>query len=192
LADAGCAVIQVEEPCLHNATGPTGNCRWTIMSMRSMWRCMVCAKRRSVVPTPVGETRCTTLAQGSEPQGGPASHRSLDVDVVTFETAENGCEEIAKSAPPSERTRDCIGVIRHRALQVESPDEVAALIRKALKFVEPERLILSSDCGFGRQGMTAPTPSIRWWQCSRARISFDVSSGLPSAIAATDDRFALA
>lgn len=44
-----------------------------------------------------------------------------------------------------------VGVISHRTLQIERPEEVADLIRKALKYIEPERLILSSDCGFGRQ-----------------------------------------
>jgi 5-methyltetrahydropteroyltriglutamate--homocysteine methyltransferase len=33
-------------------------------------------------------------------------------------------------------------------------EDVAALIRTALKSVPPERLLLSSDCGFGRQGMS--------------------------------------
>jgi methionine synthase II (cobalamin-independent) len=47
-----------------------------------------------------------------------------------------------------------LGVISHRTLQVERPEEVAALIRLALEHVEPERLILSSDCGFGRQSMS--------------------------------------
>src|SRR5947208_7740335 len=44
-----------------------------------------------------------------------------------------------------------LGVISHRTLQVERPEEVAELIRRALKHIEPERLILTSDCGFGRQ-----------------------------------------
>ena len=47
-----------------------------------------------------------------------------------------------------------LGVISHRTLQVERPEEVADLIRLALKHIEPERLILSSDCGFGRQSMS--------------------------------------
>src|SRR6266699_2302684 len=46
----------------------------------------------------------------------------------------------------------CIGVVSHRALQAERPEEVAAEVRKALKYIPPERLIVSSDCGFGRQG----------------------------------------
>ena len=46
-----------------------------------------------------------------------------------------------------------IGVIDHHTLQIERPDEVAALIREALKHIPPERLIISSDCGMGREGM---------------------------------------
>ena len=44
-----------------------------------------------------------------------------------------------------------IGVIDHHTLQVERPDEIAALIREALKHIPPERLIISSDCGMGRE-----------------------------------------
>ena len=47
-----------------------------------------------------------------------------------------------------------IGVIDHHTLQVESPDEVADLVRQALKHIPVERLVLSSDCGMGREGMS--------------------------------------
>ena len=46
----------------------------------------------------------------------------------------------------------CVGVVSHRRLQVESAEEVAVSIRHALKYIAPEQLIVSSDCGFGRQG----------------------------------------
>jgi 5-methyltetrahydropteroyltriglutamate--homocysteine methyltransferase len=45
-----------------------------------------------------------------------------------------------------------LGVVSHRSLQVESPQEVAADIRYALNYLNPEDLVLSSDCGFGRGG----------------------------------------
>jgi 5-methyltetrahydropteroyltriglutamate--homocysteine methyltransferase len=48
----------------------------------------------------------------------------------------------------------CIGVVDHHTLQVETPEEVAALVRKALKAIPAERLILGSDCGMGREGMS--------------------------------------
>jgi 5-methyltetrahydropteroyltriglutamate--homocysteine methyltransferase len=37
---------------------------------------------------------------------------------------------------------------------VERPDQVAALIREALKHIPAERLVISSDCGMGREGMS--------------------------------------
>ncbi|MGH6675399.1 MAG: hypothetical protein ACRECE_04120, partial [Xanthobacteraceae bacterium] len=47
-----------------------------------------------------------------------------------------------------------IGVIDHHVLQVETPEEVAAKIRAALKHIPPERLVISTDCGMGREGMS--------------------------------------
>jgi 5-methyltetrahydropteroyltriglutamate--homocysteine methyltransferase len=37
---------------------------------------------------------------------------------------------------------------------VESPEEVATIVRKALTVIPAERLVLSSDCGMGREGMS--------------------------------------
>src|SRR5260370_36814683 len=47
-----------------------------------------------------------------------------------------------------------IGVIDHHTLQVERPEEIADHIRRALKYIPVERLVLSSDCGMGREGMS--------------------------------------
>src|SRR5260370_38661278 len=45
-----------------------------------------------------------------------------------------------------------LGAVSHRTLQADRPEDVAAEIRKALKHIPAGRLIVSSDCGFGRQG----------------------------------------
>jgi hypothetical protein len=45
-------------------------------------------------------------------------------------------------------------VIDHHTLQVETPEEVADLLRQALKHIEPERLAVCTDCGMGREGMS--------------------------------------
>ena len=37
---------------------------------------------------------------------------------------------------------------------VEPPEFVASLIRRALEYVPAERLVLSTDCGFGREGLS--------------------------------------
>jgi len=46
----------------------------------------------------------------------------------------------------------CIGAVSHRTLQADRAEDVAAAVRTALRHVAPEQLIVSSDCGFGRQG----------------------------------------
>jgi 5-methyltetrahydropteroyltriglutamate--homocysteine methyltransferase len=46
----------------------------------------------------------------------------------------------------------CIGAVSHRTLQADRAADVADGIRTALKHVAPEQLVVSSDCGFGRQG----------------------------------------
>jgi hypothetical protein len=42
-----------------------------------------------------------------------------------------------------------IGVIDHHTLQIERPDQVADIVREALKHTSPERIVISSDCGMG-------------------------------------------
>jgi 5-methyltetrahydropteroyltriglutamate--homocysteine methyltransferase len=194
LADAGCSVVQVEEPCLHNATGTKRELSMDdyvdalnleVQGLREkteVW-CHTCW----------GNPFAQRLAQVPSLKAVLPHIDRLDVDVVTFETAENGCEEIADiGAAIGKNKKICIGVVRHRSLQVESPDEVAALIRKALKFVEPERLILSSDCGFGRQGMTRTHAFYKMVAIVKGANIVRHELGLPEAtVRAADDRYAL-
>ena len=42
----------------------------------------------------------------------------------------------------------------HHSLQVEGPDEIADHIREALNYIPTERLVISSDYGMGREGMS--------------------------------------
>jgi len=56
---------------------------------------------------------------------------ALDVDVLTFECASNGgmdLELIASAIGKDKKV--AIGVVDHRNLQVESPEQVAALLRR--------------------------------------------------------------
>ena len=75
-------------------------------------------------------------------------------DVWTLEMKDRNQKDLELFEPLKHdlKKKICIGAVSHRALQAERPEEVAAEIRKALKYIPPERLIVSSDCGFGRQG----------------------------------------
>ncbi len=158
LADAGAPIVQVEEPAIHQIIYDPGN-----KPHLDKW---VAAFNREVKGLrDKTEVWCHTC------WGSPAAQRvaskdqsykealpyldQLDVDVLTFEGAFNkglDFEHIGKMV--SKDKKIALGVISHRTLQVERPEEIAELIRKALKYIEPERLILTSDCGFGRQSMS--------------------------------------
>jgi 5-methyltetrahydropteroyltriglutamate--homocysteine methyltransferase len=158
LADAGCPVIQVEEPAIHGMVG-MGDTEVTGTFLVEAFNREVRGLRAK------SEVWCHTC------WGNPAAQRTetrrrfytdalpyfdqLDVDVITFEAADNGGDEIESFAKGIGRDKKiAIGVVSHRTLQVERPEEVATLIRRALEVLPPERLIVSTDCGFGRQGMS--------------------------------------
>jgi 5-methyltetrahydropteroyltriglutamate--homocysteine methyltransferase len=157
LREAGCRCIQVEEPCLHFMANTYGK---EHDDVRFYLQCY----NREVQGLDDVEIWIHTC------WGNPNMQRviendsyaaSLDMymseargDVWTIETKDRDMREIELLAPymVSAGKKVCIGAVSHRQLQVEQPEEVAAAIRHALRFVPPERLIVSTDCGFGRQG----------------------------------------
>jgi 5-methyltetrahydropteroyltriglutamate--homocysteine methyltransferase len=78
----------------------------------------------------------------------------VDADVITFEMISSGAQDLEDVGREITDMKVAIGAIDHHTLQVESPTEIAELVRKALKVIPPERLVLSSDCGMGREGMS--------------------------------------
>src|SRR5579859_3774100 len=75
-------------------------------------------------------------------------------DVWTIEAAENDLAEIPLLKPwaASLTKKIAVGVVSHRTLQADVPEAVAARVRRALEVIPADKLILSTDCGFGRQG----------------------------------------
>jgi len=112
----------------------------------------------------------------------------LDVDVLTFECASNGGMdlELIGSAIGKDK-KVAIGVVDHRNLQVESPEAVAALLRAALAHIEPERLVVSSDCGFGREGMTRRIAFYKMVAIVRGTNIVRRELGLPEALCRAAD-----
>jgi 5-methyltetrahydropteroyltriglutamate--homocysteine methyltransferase len=78
----------------------------------------------------------------------------VDADVLTFEMKSSSLLDLTEVGQAITEKKVAIGAIDHHTLQVESPQEVADVIRAALKVIPAERLILSSDCGMGREGMS--------------------------------------
>ena len=86
-----------------------------------------------------------------------------------------------------------IGVIDHHTLQIERPDQVADLIREALHHIAPERLIISSDCGMGREGMSRRHAQYKMVAMVLGTNIVRKEMGLPEAeCLAADPRYSLA
>jgi len=78
----------------------------------------------------------------------------VDADVITFESCSAQGMDLEAFGKIITDKKIAIGVIDHHSLQVERPEEIAEHIRRALKYIPPERLVISSDCGMGREGMS--------------------------------------
>ena len=158
LARAGCPAIQIEDPQVHMlaAKGIAGAItpefsvevfNRTVKGLRDL--------------TEVWCHSCWGNAAQQRAFDEPQSYQpalevmnKLDADVITFECCSNGGMDLVAISERITEAKIGIGVVDHHTLQVESPGQVAALIRRAIKHIEPQRLILCSDCGMGREGMS--------------------------------------
>jgi 5-methyltetrahydropteroyltriglutamate--homocysteine methyltransferase len=199
VADAGCAVIQMEEPNIHLIgvqRGGTGGALPVEFFI-------------DIFNNTVKELRGKTEVWCHTCWGNPAQQRlfatnqsykdalphlnQLDVDVLTFECATSDGMDLDLIGRTITDKKIAIGVVDHRNLQVERPEQVAALIRKALKHIPADRLILSSDCGFGREGMSRRIAFFKMVSIVRGTNIVRKELGLPEAhCLAADPRYALA
>ncbi len=74
--------------------------------------------------------------------------QALDVGTYFLElcTPRAGEIEILRELPPDRRIG--VGVVNQKHERVESPDEIAERVRRAVKVFGSERVLLNSDCGF--------------------------------------------
>lgn len=79
---------------------------------------------------------------------------ALNADVLTLECASNQGRDLPLLKHHKTEKKIAIGAINHTMTTVEPPHLIADLIRKALEYVPPERLIITADCGFGREGLS--------------------------------------
>ena len=158
LADAGCPIIQIEEPWVHRAHYRQ---RSDILSKDFYVDLFNRTARGLGAKTEVWCHTCWGNPAAQRQWAGPMSYapvledmNRLQCDVITFETKDNDGENLELIGKTITGKKVAIGAVSHRTLQVETPEDVAALIRKALEHIPAERLVISTDCGFGREGMS--------------------------------------
>jgi 5-methyltetrahydropteroyltriglutamate--homocysteine methyltransferase len=158
LADAGCPVIQMEEPQIHmvpvrgkafgklDAGDLVKIFNNTVKGLRAkteVW-CHTCWGNPS-------QQRMFREVQSYQPTLDALN--AVDADALTFETCSSGTGDLKAIGETVTDKKVVVGAIDHHTLQIERPEQVAALVREALKHIPAERLIISSDCGMGREGM---------------------------------------
>ncbi len=159
LVDAGCPVIQIEEPQIHLAAAR--GIQDKILTLDLMVEVFNRTVKGLRAKTEVWAHSCwgnpsqqRMFAKVQSYKPSLETYNKVDADVITFENASSGGIDLEAIGKTISGKKIAIGVIDHHTLQVESPDEVAAQIRAALKYIPPERLVISSDCGMGREGMS--------------------------------------
>lgn len=197
LADAGCKVIQMEEPQIHllaakglsdgvlNPDFMVDVFNTTVRGLRAkteVW-CHTCwgnpAAQRLFAKQPSYEPALAALDR-------------VDADVITFETCSSGGMDLAAIGKGIRDKKVCIGVVDHHSLQVETPEQVAGLIRKALEHIPAERLVLGSDCGMGREGMSRRHAFYKMVSIVLGTNLVRRERGLPEAAClAADERFSM-
>jgi 5-methyltetrahydropteroyltriglutamate--homocysteine methyltransferase len=157
LAAAGCTVIQVEEPLIHLLACDHPEEQELIDFLVDAFNHEV----SGLEDVEVWVHTCWGNPNMQRAAASPSYANSIEIylerlnaDVWTIELADGDLATLDLFAPYRGRLRKkvAIGVVSHRTLQVERPEEVAELVRHALRSIDPEQLVLSSDCGFGRQG----------------------------------------
>jgi 5-methyltetrahydropteroyltriglutamate--homocysteine methyltransferase len=197
LADAGCKVIQMEEPQIHllaakglvdrvlNPDFMVEVFNNTVRGLRAkteVW-CHTCwgnpAAQRLFPKTP-------SYAPALEPLS------RIDADLITFETCSSGGMDLEAIGKGIKDKKICIGVVDHHTLQVETPEQVAGLVKKALEHIPAERLVLGSDCGMGREGMSRRHAFYKMVSIVKGTNLVRRERGLPEAAClAADERFSM-
>jgi len=197
LADAGCPVIQFEEPQIH------------LLAVRNIVDEVINpAFSVEVYNRTVKGLRDKTEVWCHTCWGNPSQQRmfqqvqsyksaldmldKVDADVITFESCSAGGMDLEAFGKQITDKKIAIGVIDHHTLQVERPDEIAAHIRRALKHIPVERLVISSDCGMGREGMSRRHAFYKTVALVQGTNIVRKELGLPEAeCLAADPRFSL-
>jgi 5-methyltetrahydropteroyltriglutamate--homocysteine methyltransferase len=140
LADAGASLLQIDEPFL---AGYPEQAELAVEAVNIVtdgipvtWALHVCYGNRYARPSWEGHYDFLFPAV-----------LAARVDQLVLEFARKGLEDLHLIKENDWHSHLGLGVIDVKSATVESPDLVAARIRRALEFVPPGRLMINPDCG---------------------------------------------
>jgi 5-methyltetrahydropteroyltriglutamate--homocysteine methyltransferase len=160
LAAAGCRAIQIEDPLPHIvlSVNPGADRGWVDFLIDAFNE-----EVKGLDDVEVWIHTCWGNPGAQRVQDRTSYAESIEIylermhgDVWTVEAPGGDIPALLELFEPyrgSLSKKIALGVISHRTVQVESVAEVAASVRAAAAVIGPENLAVTSDCGFGRQGV---------------------------------------
>ena len=157
LAASGCRVIQVEEPTLHFMARYNPDQKEFIDFLIEVFNREI----EGLDDAEVWIHTCWGNPNMQKVFDDESYANSIEIylerlkgDVWTIEATENNFRELLLFDAYRDRLKKkvAVGVVSHRTLQADFPEVVAERIRRCLEHIPAENLVLSTDCGFGRQG----------------------------------------
>lgn len=157
LAAAGCKVIQVEEPVIHFTADKYPNDKETLRFLVDAWN----HETEGLDGVEIWIHTCWGNPNMQRVFEDVSYKNSMEIyleacrgDVWTIEAKDNGQKDVPLFGAFAKNMskKIALGTVSHRQLQCDRPEDVAGEIRKAMRYIPPEKLVISSDCGFGRQG----------------------------------------
>jgi 5-methyltetrahydropteroyltriglutamate--homocysteine methyltransferase len=140
LARAGATMLQIDEPFLAGSPEDVAVAIEAVNIVTAgadvSWSLHVCYGNRYARP----------LWEGHYDFLFPAV-KQTSVDVLALEFARTGDSDLVLLEQHDWDHALGLGVIDVKTPRVETPEQVAARIRRALTFVPPERLVINPDCG---------------------------------------------
>lgn len=158
LVEAGCAEICVDEPSMSCYAWREDPSRLvdifnrTVSTIRTHCRlsthlCFGNYKARAVAPRRYAPMFPAFL--------------DLQVDEVHLEMASREFAEIELIRSIAGRMDVAVGIVDVKSYYIETPEDVAARVRKCLEFAPPERLSLAPDCGLSQTARWAARPKLK-------------------------------
>jgi 5-methyltetrahydropteroyltriglutamate--homocysteine methyltransferase len=158
LVEAGCAEICVDEPSMSCYAWREDPARLvdifnrTVSGLRDRCRlsthlCFGNYKARAVAPRRYAPMFPAFL--------------DLQVDEVHLEMASREFAEIELIGPIAEKMDVAVGIVDVKSYYIESPEDIAARVRRCLQFAPPERLSFAPDCGLSQTARWAAKQKLK-------------------------------
>ncbi len=158
LVEAGCTEICVDEPSMSCYAGREDPARLvdifnrTVVGLRDRCRlsthlCFGNYKARAVAPRRYAPMYPAFL--------------DLQVDEVHLEMASREFAEIELIRNIAEKMDVAVGIVDVKSYYIETPEDIAARVRRCLAFAPPERLSFAPDCGLSQTARWAAKKKLK-------------------------------